>query len=129
MKSMRKCTLCPSHQYEYCTICKKDSIVESWRLLFDSENCRDIYHILSEYAFNRKTAIEAYNELQKYNIPDKELIQTSLRKNYEDLLKEIKNRNSLINNSENLIENNDSSITEEQITKPKRRRYSRRNRE
>ena len=59
MSSRRKCTLCPSHIYEYCPKCKDKKVIEPWRLLFDSENCRDAYHIISEFAFGRLSANEA----------------------------------------------------------------------
>jgi len=86
MKAKRKCVLCPSHEYEYCTKCKDKSLVESWRLLFDKEDCRDIYNILSEFAFGRLSANDAKLKLDRYNVPKLEEMQPVLRKNYEDVL-------------------------------------------
>ena len=85
MPSKRKCTLCPSHIYEYCPSCKDKKIIEPWRLLFDSENCRDAYHIISEFAFGRLSANEAKSQLDKIDVPNKEDMQPALRKNLEDL--------------------------------------------
>jgi hypothetical protein len=83
---MRKCILCPSHEYEYCTKCKDKSLVENWRLLFDKEECRDIYHVLSEFAFGRLTANEAKSQLDNYTLPNPEEMQPALRKNLEDVM-------------------------------------------
>lgn len=86
MKAKRKCVLCPSHEYEYCTKCKDKSLVERWRLLFDKEDCRDIYNILSEFAFGRLSANDAKLKLDRYKVPKLEEMQPALRKNYEDVL-------------------------------------------
>lgn len=125
MKSMRKCTLCPSHVYEYCNKCKPNSLIEPWRLLYDSETCRDVYNILSEFAFGRKTALEARKELEQYNVPSKEEMNSSLRKNLEDIYAQTEELYS--KNSEEKIE---KEIIEEPVeeVKPRRRRYTRRSR-
>ena len=124
MKSMRKCTLCPSHLYEYCNKCKPESQIVPWRLSFDSENCRDIYHILAEFAFGRKTAIEARKELDNYQIPNKEEMTSSLRKNLEDIYEQTKQ----IDLSSTNTKEDDQVVKQpaDEEIKPRRRRYSRR---
>ena len=49
MANKRKCILCPTHEYEYCGKCKPQETIQTWRYIFDSENCRDIYKILENY--------------------------------------------------------------------------------
>ena len=86
-KSQRKCKLCPTaHIYEYCTSCIKKEDIIQWKLQFDTENCRDVYKVLSEFAFGRLSANDAKRQLDKLEVPNKEDMQLPLRKNYEDVL-------------------------------------------
>ena len=138
MKAMRKCVLCPSHEYEYCTKCKDKSIIESWRLLFDKESCRDIYHILSEFAFGRLSADDAKNQLDNYEMPNLDDMQTALRKNYEEVLSQASIRPSKSKNivdistsakdenylNEKIDDYSNDIISEEEPAKPVRRRRS-----
>lgn len=124
MKSMRKCTLCPSHLYEYCNKCKSEFQIEPWRLSFDSETCRDVYKILAEFAFGRKTAIDARKELEKYDVPNKEDMTSSLRKNLEDIYAQTNH----LYEKEVVEEKSEEYVQENPVEeiKPRRRRYSRR---
>ena len=128
MEPMRKCTLCPSHKYSYCNKCKAPSLIEPWRMLFDSETCRDVYHILSEFAFGRKTAIEARSELENYEVPNKEDMTSSLRKNLEDVYEQTKNYGKKKEEPITISPIDNTEYFEEPIEeiKPRRRRYSRR---
>ena len=127
MTSKRKCTLCPSHKYEYCTKCKDKHQIEPWRLLFDTETCRDVYNILAEFAFGRKSAIEARKELDQYEIPNKEDMVSSLRKNLEDIYELTKDMNYSEGKLENEVNKNNQDIDTSNVeVKPRQRRYTRR---
>lgn len=129
MANKRKCILCPTHEYEYCGKCKPQETIQTWRYIFDSENCRDIYKILENYVAKKVNALEAKQQLSNYVLPPMEEIQPTLRKNLEDILNQTK-ENFIAENTEeksNLLE--DKTVIEEEIIKPRRRRYSRRNKE
>lgn len=128
MKEKRKCILCPSHEYAYCGKCKPKEIVETWRFIFDSENCRDIYKILENYVAKKITALEARQQLDKYDLPNINDIQPILRKKLEDIYYITKDNYIQDNIS---VTDKENEVIEElpttQQTKPRRKRYSRRN--
>ncbi len=117
----RKCILCPSHEYEYCGKCKPKEIVETWRFIFDSENCRDIYKILENYKAKKLSAEEAKKQLDKYTIPNLEDMQSVLRELIEDIFD--KTRDVYTQNIEETVK----SDTDYEEVKPRKRRYTRRN--
>lgn len=135
MANKRNCILCPSHEYEYCGKCKPDKIVETWRFIFDSENCRDIYKVIEKYVAKKVTALEARKQLEKYELPNFEDIQSSLRKSIEEIFELTKNEynkntsvEEMTTNEKNDFEERESSQeSEKEIVKPRRRRFSRRN--
>lgn len=118
MSNKRKCILCPSHEYEYCGKCKPKEIIETWRYIFDSENCRDVYKILENFAGNKISATEANKLLLQYNVPDVNEVHPSLRKNLEDIYKQ-----SEVKGVQEINNLADEEIIAEQ--KPRRRRYKR----
>lgn len=120
MANKRKCILCPTHEYEYCGKCKPQETIQTWRYIFDSENCRDIYKILENYVAKKINAIEAKQQLSNYVLPPIEEIQPTLRKNLEDILNQTK---EISKEKEEISKEN--SIIEEKIIMPRRRRYSR----
>lgn len=128
MAEKRQCILCPTHKYEYCGKCKPQEIIQTWRYIFDSENCRDIYNILEKYVAKKITAVEAKQQLSNYSLPPLEEMQPTLRKNLEDILnqtKDFENKESI--SKENNIQNDNNIIEKNAVSK--RRRYSRRNKE
>lgn len=129
-KSQRKCKLCPTaHTYEYCTSCIKKEDIIPWKLQFDTENCRDVYKVLSEFAFGRLSANDAKRQLDKLEVPNKEDMQLPLRKNYEDVLsqatkEEPKKLDSIKETSYSPTYEPEEEVEE---IKPRRRRSFRRN--
>lgn len=129
-KSQRKCKLCPTaHIYEYCTSCIKKEDIIQWKLQFDNENCRDVYKVLSEFAFGRLSANDAKRQLDKLEVPNKEDMQPALRHNFEDVLAQA--TNDELKKPDPIKEASYSSTYEpkEEVeeVKPRRRRSFRRN--
>ena len=54
----RKCIVCGA-EYTYCRSCPKDLKKEMWYALYDSENCKNISQVLTDYNFNKVTKEEA----------------------------------------------------------------------
>ena len=125
MESMRKCTLCPSHKYKYCSKCKNQSLIEPWRFLYDTETCRDVYHILSEFAFGRLSAPEAKEQLSKYNVPPVEEMQKALAESYNKIMESTKEVEvTKMESSVDFVKSDNEEDNEE--IKPRRRRSFRR---
>lgn len=61
------CILCNTH-YKYCEGCpSKYNVNETWRNIFCSEECRDIYSIYDLLKANKTTDAEAGKMLRKYD--------------------------------------------------------------
>ena len=61
------CILCNTH-YKYCEGCpSKYNVNETWRNIFCSEECRDIYSIYDSLKANKTTDAEAGKMLRKYD--------------------------------------------------------------
>lgn len=83
----RKCVICPDkHHYKYCNNCSGYNPIETWRFVFCSQNCRDIYRILSDYSSKQITTEEAKEALQKCDLSDLEFYQKSIKKSIQDIL-------------------------------------------
>lgn len=48
MANNRVC-LCCGNAYEYCGTCRKNVNLPAWKNLFDTENCKEIFQIVSDY--------------------------------------------------------------------------------
>lgn len=130
MANKRKCILCPSHEYEYCGKCKPHEVIETWRFIFDTENCRDIYKIIENYVAKKITALEARQQLEQHKLPELKDIQSSLRKNLEDIYnqtKEVYEQKNKIEDENKQVEFVREGIETVEEIKPRRRRFSRRN--
>ena len=86
MRGDRKCIV-DAKQYNYCPHCK-DNPNETWRFLFCSENCRDIYHILEDWVAKKITSDAAREKLNNYTLPPLETLKTALRSNIEQIYKD-----------------------------------------
>lgn len=76
----RTCVVCGA-TYVYCPNCKKGDPAETWRFMYDSEECRDIFKICSRFAFGHINAEEAQKKLEKFNITDRTKYAESIRQN------------------------------------------------
>jgi hypothetical protein len=59
----RICSVC-RNEYDYCPKCKKDENKPYWYFTFCSEDCKDIYSVLSEYK-NKNISFEEAHEFLK----------------------------------------------------------------
>lgn len=83
MRGDRICVVDRTH-YNYCT-CKGGDPNETWRYLYCSENCRNIYRIIDDYVSNKidaKTAKERFNLLE---MPEMDQLQDTIKKTVEDI--------------------------------------------
>ena len=61
-KPNRTCCLCGT-EYFYCPSCS-DGKDPSWKVLFDNENCKKIFNVLTQYNFKHITSDEAKVQLE-----------------------------------------------------------------
>ena len=76
----RTCIVCGT-KYVYCPNCKKGYPDETWRYLYDSEECREIYKVCNHFSFGHIDAEEAGRKLEKYNVTDRSKYSEDIRKN------------------------------------------------
>lgn len=84
----RNCIVC-GKKYEYCPHCGKGKPEEGWRNLYDSEKCKDIFSICSNYAFKHISAAEAKKKLDKYNVGDGSGYSDDIKQNIKDINAEV----------------------------------------
>ena len=95
---MRKCIIC-GKEYEYCGTCSDTSNQkETWRNLYCSENCKQIFEVLSAYAFEHIDAQEAQKKLGALDLSKIDSFKDSFKKQIE----EIRNKSSIVTNKETL---------------------------
>jgi endogenous inhibitor of DNA gyrase (YacG/DUF329 family) len=58
--------------YKYCPKCKGYNPYETWRFVFCSENCKDIYNVTSSFEDGRISASEAKSQLDKLDLSKSE---------------------------------------------------------
>lgn len=68
-KNNRTCIIC-NRPYHYCPTCGADSAKPSWYLIFDGENCHDIYETCVAYRDNLIDKETAYEQIAKLDISE-----------------------------------------------------------
>ena len=67
MKKIRKCYTCGA-EYDYCPGCANSSGGPEWKLLWDKEECKDIFEALSAYNLDLATADDVADVLDAYEV-------------------------------------------------------------
>ena len=67
MANNRKCAIC-GKMYSYCPGCGEDKDKPAWMTTFDSNNCRMIYKITSNYIGKAITIDQAREQLKEYDL-------------------------------------------------------------
>lgn len=70
-KANKICKVCGKHYY-FCPNCNENlaNPKPSWYSLFDSEQCRDIFKLLTNYYLGKLSANEAKAQLISYDLSD-----------------------------------------------------------
>lgn len=109
MANNRICLTC-GKAYEYCGSCNDNLRFPVWMNIFDTENCKNIFETVSDYAQKMITKDCANEKLSKCNLSHVD----NLKDNIKKLVKEITSTENIVQSVEN--EN------EQVIEKPKRYR-------
>ena len=67
VRNNKTCILC-GKKYSYCSGCAEFDHLPRWMECYCSENCKDIFNILSSYNMNHKTKEEAKTLLEKCDL-------------------------------------------------------------
>ena len=103
MAKKRLCAVCGS-EYSFCPNCGNTTGNETWRYLFDGEDCMSIYHIYDKHRAGKITDDVAKNELEKYDLSKVLEADTLVAKSIKDLFNK-KNEPSIN------IEKEDAAVT------------------
>ena len=92
MAKERKC-LCCGKTYEYCPNCGKAS--SPWKIDFDTEECRDIFNIISAYNMGIAKEKNVLAIIEKYSVTDfmkyKDSINAKLQEMFSKNNRNVKN--------------------------------------
>ena len=61
-RGTRQCIVC-GKTYTYCPECGNGDINQSWKYLYDTDKCRQVFGILSRYAFGHIDGSQANDQL------------------------------------------------------------------
>lgn len=86
-KKTRVCYAC-GNKYEYCPTCPTDSIKPTWMFCFDTEECKDVFGVLSDYyTDNTKTTKDDVKKvLDNYNIKDYSKYTETIQKQLKEIV-------------------------------------------
>ncbi len=87
-KIKKNCVLCGKEYEIYCPNCREGMTQETWKMSFDSENCKNIYNTVASFYAKKIDADEAYTALKKFDLS----IKNTFTHSTQNLLAEIENQ-------------------------------------
>ena len=84
-KNNRTCIIC-KNQYHYCPTCGEDSGKPTWYLIFDGQNCHDIYEVCTQYRDKIIDAETAYSLISKLDISKLDNFYESTKMQIEEII-------------------------------------------
>lgn len=119
MQYQRQC-ICCGNKYSYCPGCSEFKGQPTWRLTFDTDECRTLYKVFESYSAKTVSAEEAKNMIDKMNLSN------GLLDKIHPILK--KNLNEINEKTKVVVVKEKPTIIEEEPQPKKERRNSRKNR-
>lgn len=121
MANRRKCIVCKS-EYEYCGHCDSNKKINTWKNNYCSENCRDLFKIVTDYIGNIidiKTAKERLSDINLNITPTEQI-----NKYIVEILayKEPKSEITESNNEKDVIVETEVETESIEVERPRRRR-------
>lgn len=110
MAKKRECIICGT-KYKYCRNCSQYDPEETWRNLFCSENCKDIFNIASEHFDSKNTNVqEAYEKLSEKDLSKKSQFNKHILAEIEKILSDGQSKIS--------VEKTEESEDKDEVKKP-----------
>lgn len=81
------CIIC-GKGYHLCIACERTKgNWKQWKMITDTENCYDIYHVLNDYNFGKITKDEARILLEKLDLKEVDSFRESVKKMIKEIMK------------------------------------------
>ena len=84
-KGQRTCIICGS-SYVYCPKCGNGDKAETWRYLYDTELCNNIFNVLSSYTHGHIKKAEAKDKLEALKIPKNMKFKTDIKDQIDEIM-------------------------------------------
>lgn len=84
-KTNRVCKTC-GKQYYYCSNCNKSLSSPQWMLMWDTENCKNIFEIVSNYVQGVISKDVARKQLEKCDLKNRYSFNDNIRKAVDEIL-------------------------------------------
>lgn len=105
----RTCLVCRT-KYDWCNHCSsKAHDREEWKNIYCSENCKDIFDIVSAREFNHIGSLEAKTKLQSKDLSGLEGFREDLKKIVKDILNTPEEKKEIKSSEEKEKVNNNNS--------------------
>ena len=91
MDYSKTCKVC-GNVYKYCIYCREFDSQPKWRMLFDTDNCRRIFHAVSDYLIGEINADQAKELLGRCDISNRNKFNENVKKVLSELFPENKER-------------------------------------
>lgn len=72
------------NEYKYCVYCEEFNHELKWRMLFDTDNCRKIFHAVSDYLVNEIDDNEAKKILSECDISNPNRFNENVKKLFKN---------------------------------------------
>lgn len=82
-------------EYKYCNHCGQYNPDETWRFIFCSENCREIYKVIERYVAGKCSANEAREELEKCDLSNMDHFSKGIKKDVDEIFEKSTNNKIL----------------------------------
>lgn len=83
MKNLRKCYTCGA-EYDYCPSCSGGG--PEWKLLWDKEECKDVFEAISAYNLDLATAAEVKEVLDAHEVTSYDGYKPAIRKQLQKIM-------------------------------------------
>ena len=84
-KFNRTCLVC-GIKYRYCSSCREYITTPQWKNLFHSENCKEVFHIVSDYLQGHMTKGNAIQALHDCDLSEKDKYKQNIKDCIDELL-------------------------------------------
>lgn len=85
-RGTRTCIIC-GKEYSYCPHCGNGNKGETWRYLYDTEKCMEIFNVLSRYQFKHVNKDEAKSQLKDLKISKDMVFTDEIQKQINEIMK------------------------------------------
>lgn len=97
MRANRVCKTC-GKQYYYCSNCQKNLNSPEWMLLWDTQNCKSVFEIVSDYDQKHITKEQARERLLKCNLREEYTFTEKIRNLVDEIMESNKSAKTVDTN-------------------------------